>query len=54
MIISWLHKTELLVIVLMIKNFFKKIIDKIFGKRCLCKGDTLHVAHMCSECGKIH
>jgi hypothetical protein len=39
-----------------IRTVFTKLVDKIFGKRCLCPEDMLrkHQPMRCKVCGKIY
>ena len=39
-----------------IKRLYKKLVDKIFGKRCECSTDMLvkHQPLKCKLCGAIH
>jgi len=35
------------------KSFLKKLIDRIFGKRCECKTKEVHHPMVCVDCGKV-
>ena len=39
-----------------LKEVYNKLVDKIFGKRCLCPEDMLrkHQPMRCKVCGKIY
>ena len=37
-----------------LKTLYRKLVDKIFGKRCACTEPKPKAINVCTTCGKLH